>query len=285
MNINRFYPLVIISLSLSCAFFDRPDINIEPNNWTGKRFVFADLEDSYRRTYDFNKIWSKIHKNRYRPYYRFLGKRFSIIGTHKKFKQDFLIIEDEKENRYKMAIDHKENELNILPSYFLFDDMERQARNLIGETLWLNNTLNPKSFYTLSDYEFKRFEPVVVLDAFPYQNNSTDHPVWLKVSSFLGDEGFVRYNGDEGRVGVQDHYYTSEPLPRSWGKIIINKLLNKKIELGMKDRQVRIAIGNPNEVNATSSRHGISEQWVYNGHMGNKTYYQFEYGKLTYVSE
>ena len=53
----------------------------------------------------------------------------------------------------------------------------------------------------------------------------------------------------------------------------------------MEDRQVRIAIGNPDEVNATSSRHGISEQWVYIDRMGNKTYYQFEYGKLTYVSE
>ncbi len=89
----------------------------------------------------------------------------------------------------------------------------------------------------------------------------------------------------EGRVGVQDHYYTSEPLPRSWGKGMINKLLNKKIELGMKDRQVRISIGNPDEVNVTSSRHGISEQWVYIDLTGNKTYYQFEYGKLTYVSE
>jgi len=285
MNINRLYHLAITALSLSCAFFDRPDIKIEPNTWTGRTFIFADLEDNYRRTYDFNKTWSKIHKSRYRPYYRFLGKKYSIIGTHKKFKQDFLIIKDEKDNRYKMALHYEENELNAIPSYFLFNEVEKNARNLIGETLWLNNTIDPKSFYTLSDYEFKRFEPVVVLDVLPYQNNSTDYPVWLKVSSYSGAEGFVRYNGDEGRVGVQDHYYTSEPLPRSWGSGMINKLLNKKIELGMKDRQVRISIGNPDEVNVTSSRHGISEQWVYIDLTGNKTYYQFEYGKLTYVSE
>jgi len=55
----------------------------------------------------------------------------------------------------------------------------------------------------------------------------------------------VRYNGEEGRVGTPDHYYTSEPLPSSWGKKMIRKVLAQKIELGMTDRQVRISIGNP----------------------------------------
>ena len=74
-------------------------------------------------------------------------------------------------------------------------------------------------------------------------------------------------------------------MPRAWGKEIITKVLDQRIELGMEDRQVRISIGNPDEVNTTSSRHGISEQWIYVNHDGNKTYYQFEYGKLTYVNE
>ena len=52
----------------------------------------------------------------------------------------------------------------------------------------------------------------------------------------------------------------------------------------MEDRQVRISIGNPDEVNTTSSRHGVGEQWIYIDIKGNKTYYQFEYGKLTYIS-
>ena len=53
----------------------------------------------------------------------------------------------------------------------------------------------------------------------------------------------------------------------------------------MKDRQVRISIGNPSFVNTTSSRHGIGKQWVYLDHKGEKTYYQFENGKLTYIND
>ena len=51
----------------------------------------------------------------------------------------------------------------------------------------------------------------------------------------------------------------------------------------MSDRQVQIAIGYPDHINFTSSRHGLSEQWVYYT-MNKKTYYQFEYGKLIYIN-
>ena len=93
----------------------------------------------------------------------------------------------------------------------------------------------------------------------------------------------ISYN--EGRVGVQDHYYISDPLPRSWGKQMIKNILNKRVEIGMKDRQVRISIGNPSYINSTSSRHGVGEQWIYLDQKGHKTYYQFEYGKLTFISD
>ena len=149
----------------------------------------------------------------------------------------------------------------------------------------MNNTLDSKSFFNLSDSRFNRFDQVLVIDTFPYQNTNSDYPVWLKVESKLKGIGFVRYNGQEGRVGVQDHYYVSDPLPRSWGKQIVKKILNKEVEVGMKDRQVRISIGNPSFVNTISSRHGIGEQWVYLDQKGYKTYYQFENGKLTYIND
>ena len=156
---------------------------------------------------------------------------------------------------------------------------------IIGKTIWLNDTYDPKGFYTFSDYAFPRFDPVTVDDVFHYQNSDFDYPVWLKVQARTGDEAFVRYNGEEGRVGTPDHYYTSEPLPSFWGEKMIRKVLAQKIELGMTDRQVRISIGNPDEVHTTSSRHGIGEQWIYARGQGKKIYYQFEYGKLTYINK
>ena len=286
MKLIRFHlSLIIILFGYSCSFFTRPNFPVEQYEFSGLRVVFSDLEDSYKRSKNFNKIWSKIHKNRYRPYFRFAGKSFIVVGILNKYKQDFLILKDERSNQFKMELNQEEIQQKILPSYLLTEDIEKKAQGMIGKTIWLNNTLDPKSFFNLSDSRFNRFDQVLVLDTFPYQNSNSDYPVWLKVESKLKGIGFVRYNGHEGRVGVQDHYYVSDPLPRSWGKQMLKKILNKEVEVGMKDMQVRISIGNPSFINTTSSRHGIGEQWVYLDQKGYKTYYQFENGKLTYIND
>ena len=286
MKLSRFhFSLIIIFVGYSCSFFNRPNFPVEQYELSGMRVVFADLDDSYKRSKNFNKIWSKIHKNRYRPYFRFAGKSYVIVGILNKYKQGFLILKDESGNQFKMKLNQEEIQQKFLPSYLLTEDIEKKAQAMIGKTIWLNNTLDPKSFFNLSDSRFNRFDQVLVLDSFPFQNSNSDYPVWLKVESKLKGIGYVRYNGHEERVGVQDHYYLSDPLPKSWGKQVVKKILNKKVEVGMKDRQVRISIGNPSFVNTTSSRHGIGEQWVYLDHKGKKTYYQFENGKLTYIND
>ena len=286
MKLNRFYlSLIIIFVGYSCSFFKRPNFPVERYEFSGLRVVFADLEDSYKRSKNFNKIWSKIHNNRYRHYFRFIGKSYTIDGILNKYKQGFLILQDENGNQFKMELNQEEIQKKILPSYLLTEDIEKKALGMIGKTIWLNNTLDPKIFFKLSGSRFNRFDKVLVLDTFPYQNSNSDYPVWLRVDSKLKGTGFVRYNGNEGRVGVQDHYYVSDPLPRSWGKQMVKKILNKEVEVGMIHRQVRISIGNPSFVNTTSSRHGIGEQWVYLDQKGYKTFYQFENGKLTYIND
>ena len=286
MKLSRFHlSLIIIFIGCSCSFFNRPNFPVEQYEFSGLRVAFAELEDSYKRSKNFNKIWSKIHKNRYRPYFRFAGKSYIIDGILNKYKQSFLILKDENGNQFKMGLTQNEVQQRILPSYLLTEDIEKKAQDMVGKTIWLNNTKDPKSFFNLSDSKFNRFEQVLILETFPYQNNDSDHPVWFKVESKLKGIGYVRYNGYEGRVGVQDHYYISDPLPRSWGKQMIKKILNKRVEIGMKDRQVRISIGNPSYINSTSSRHGVGEQWIYLDQKGHKTYYQFEYGKLTFISD
>ena len=286
MKLSRLHlSLIIFFFSYSCSFFNRPDIYVEPYELSGLKVVFADLEDNYKRSKNFNKLWSKIHKSRYRPYFRFAGKSYRIVGILNKYKQDFLIIKDENGNQFKMELTQDEVQQRILPSYLLTEHIEKKAKDMVGKTIWLNNTQDPKSFFNLSDSKFNRFEQVLILETFPYQNNNSDYPVWFKVESKLKGIGYVRYNGYEGRVGVQDHYYISDPLPRSWGKQMIKKILDKRVEIGMKDRQVRISIGNPSYINSTSSRHGVGEQWIYLDQKGHKTYYQFEYGKLTFISD
>ena len=281
----RRFSAAAVLLCMSCSYFQKPDIIVDPNVWTGKTIYFVDLDDAYKRTTNFNQIWSKLNSRRFRPYHRFQNKQYTIVGAYETFDYDFLVIEDKKGRRYKMVFSLDMNEPDEMPSYILFDDVLKEAKTIIGKTIWLNDTYDPRGFYTFSDYAFPRFDPVTVEDVFHYQNSDFDYPVWLKVQARTGDEAFVRYNGEEGRVGTPDHYYTSEPLPSSWGKKMIRKVLAQKIELGMIDRQVRISIGNPDEVHTTSSRHGIGEQWIYARDQGKKIYYQFEYGKLTYINK
>ena len=64
---------------------------------------------------------------------------------------------------------------------------------------------------------------------------------------------------------------------------MINSILKGEVILGMDEKQLRISIGNPDFINSTSSRHGLSEQWIYDKANSNKILYQFEYGKLVYV--
>ena len=54
-----------------------------------------------------------------------------------------------------------------------------------------------------------------------------------------------------------------------------------KIEYGMNQEQVRASIGNPDIINNTSSRHGVSEQWIYGKNLSNKRYLIFENGRLS----
>ena len=90
----------------------------------------------------------------------------------------------------------------------------------------------------------------------------------------------VRYNGNKKIVGKQNYYFDYQPLPNTWGEDLILKIVSGKVSHGMSDEQVRVAMGNPDVINNTSSRHSVSEQWIYGNVVGKKKYLSFEYGKL-----
>ena len=282
------YILIIILLStFSCTYFQKKDPDILPVNWSGKIITFVDLDPNYKNLENLNRKWSKMHSNRFVPHYKFLDKKFTILGKIETFNAEFFVIKDEKNKKYKIKIDYDKSIGFQIPSYLLFDEIRVEAEKMIGRFIWLNNTNDYMSFYTFSNYSFSRFEKVKVLEVHLFQNSNSDHPIWLKVKALSGYEGYVRYNGNgiKQKIAQKDHYYVSAPLPDSWGKDTIRKILDGNVEIGMSDKQVRIAIGNPDALNVTSSRHGQSEQWIYQDQMGNRTYLQFEYGLLTHTIE
>ena len=115
-------------------------------------------------------------------------------------------------------------------------------------------------------------------------NSSSSIPIWLKIKDERGYEGYLRYSKTKDNIGFEDNYYLDHPIPNEWSKNIIKRILKGEIELGMNKSQVRRSIGNPDFVNNTSSRYGVSEQWLYKKTNSRSISYQFEYGKLVYVS-
>ena len=285
MIFYKFQILIFFSLFflLNCSFFEKGNLYIENNNFSGQKIYITPLDDKYKQTKDFNKDWTKLYSDKSRPYHRLQNKSYTIIGTYEHSDKIFVVIQDKKGDSYKKKIES--NDKINFPSYFLFEKTLTKAENMIGDTVWLNNTYDPQNFYTYSEHPFPRFETVKVIKVFNFQNTNKDFPLWLEVESFSGDIAYVRFNGEEGRIGFPDHYFTRDPMPRIWGKEVLDNILNQKIELGMSERQIRVSIGNPIEVNITSSRHGVGKQLVYNKKNGNKIYYQFEYGKLIYIND
>ena len=70
-----------------------------------------------------------------------------------------------------------------------------------------------------------------------------------------------------------------------WGDDLILKIISGEVSAGMSVEQVRVAVGNPDVINNTSSRHSVSEQWIYGNVVGEKKYLSFDYGKLISMSK
>jgi hypothetical protein len=65
---------------------------------------------------------------------------------------------------------------------------------------------------------------------------------------------------------------------KKYGAKIYNRLKNKEFWLGISDEMVLIALGSPDDINRTTGRWGVHEQWVYSKR---KLYLYFENYKLT----
>ena len=112
-----------------------------------------------------------------------------------------------------------------------------------------------------------------------FQNRGRDWPIWLELNSDSDFSTFVRYNGQKKIKGKQNYYFVENPIPKIWGSDMIRKIINGQLEYGMKEEQVRSSIGNPSTINNTSSRHSVSEQWIYGKNLENRCKFLLEIAK------
>jgi len=255
------------------------EIIINENQWTDKNFIFSDVSKELFKQKKINENWSSFDSDKRIPYFKLKNSRGKILGDFIKDNERFLVINLENNKKYKWKYNHAKK--NLLPSHIaVFEDVEN-AKKLIGKNIWLNNIVSDTIFMGQLGSSFKKFQKVNVIGVKIYQNSIVDCPIWLEIDLKNDFNSYVRYNGKFRFHSRQNNYFIKDPIKKSWDKTIIKKIMEGKIIYGMDYEQVRASIGNPDIINNTSSRHGVSQQWVYGKDISNKRYLVFENGILS----
>jgi hypothetical protein len=281
----NFRRAIIIILAIfyktSCISFHSlsKEVIINENQWTDKNFIFSDVSKELFKQKKINENWSSFESDKRIPYFKLKNSRGKILGDHIKNNEKFLVINLENNKKYKWKYNHAKK--NLLPSHIaVFEDVEN-AKKLIGKNIWLNNIVSDTIFMGQLGSSFKKFQKVNVSGVKIYQNSIVDCPIWLEIDLKNDFNSYIRYNGKFKIHSRQNNYFIKNPIKKSWDQTSIEKIMEGKIEYGMNHEQVRASIGNPDIINNTSSRHGVSEQWIYGKNLSNKRYLIFENGRLS----
>ena len=281
----NFKRAIIIILAIfyktSCISFHSlsREIIINENQWTDKNFIFSDVSKELFKHKKINENWSSFDSDKRIPYFKLKNSHGKILGDHIKDNEKFLVINLENNKKYKWKYNHAKK--NLLPSHIaVFEDVEN-AKKLIGKNIWLNNIVSDTIFMGQLGSSFKKFQKVNVIGVKIYQNSIVDCPIWLEIDLKNDFNSYIRYNGKFKIHSRQNNYFIKNPIKKSWDQTSIEKIMEGKIEYGMNHEQVRASIGNPDIINNTSSRHGVSEQWIYGKNLSNKRYLIFENGRLS----
>ena len=281
----NFKRAIIIILAIfyktSCISFHSlgREIIINKNQWTDKNFIFSDVSKELFKQKKINENWFSFDSDKRIPYFKLKNSRGKILGNYINDNEKFLVINLENNKKYKWKYNHAKK--NLLPSHIaVFEDVEN-AKKLIGKNIWLNNIVSDTIFMGQLGSSFKKFQKVNVIGVKIYQNSIVDCPIWLEIDLKNDFNSYIRYNGKFKIHSRQNNYFIKNPIKKSWDQTSIEKIMEGKIEYGMNHEQVRASIGNPDIINNTSSRHGVSEQWIYGKNLSNKRYLIFENGRLS----
>ena len=286
MIIKNFNPVFLINLSFfllnSCNLINKKLDNdsIIQNTWSGEAVLFSDVSSQLLKQKYINRGWTKFDKSKSIPYFKLKKKEGIILGNYYNHQKEYLVIQLDNGKKYKWEKPYWQINDHALPGHLCrIKDLEK-AKNLKGKYIWLNFIADDTSFINLTGLIYNKFKKVKIIGTKVYQNGKRDWPIWLVIESNNEFNPMIRYNGIKKVVGKQNYYFENQPLPKSWGEDLILTIISGKISHGMTDEQVRVAIGNPDVINNTSSRHNVSEQWIYGNVVGQKKYLSFEYGKL-----
>ena len=269
----------------SCSLINKnnSDYLVIKNKWSGETVFYSDVSSELLKQKDINSGWTRLEKNKNIPYFKLKKRKGTVLGNYYNNQKEYLVIQLENEKKYKWEKKYWQINNKAFPNHLSRLKIQNEAKKMIGQFIWLNIIDADSAFINNTDLLFNKFNKVKVVGIKVYQNGGRDWPIWLEIKSDDEFNVIVRYNGEKKIKGKQNYYFENNPLPRVWGKKVIRKIMSGKIEYGMKEEQVRVSIGNPHTINNTSSRHSVSEQWIYGNTIGEKKYLLFEYGKLVTI--
>ncbi|MFL3013430.1 MAG: hypothetical protein ACJZ19_02545 [Candidatus Neomarinimicrobiota bacterium] len=253
-------------------------VTINPNQWSNKKIVFSDLSRELSKQKKINTNWSRLHSDVRIPYFRLKNNTGIVLGDYFSLTEQYLVVQLDNGKKYKWNCNVSKP--TTLPTHIALLEDIKDAKKYIGKNIWLNNNLSDSIFLNYSERIFKKFEKVKIVGVKIFQNSIADRPIWLEIYTFDGYSAFIRYNGEFKLQGRQNNYYDKNPFKKMWNKVIVQKIKKGKIDFGMNQRQVRLSIGNPASINNTSSRHGVSQQWIFGDSINDKRYLLFKNGKL-----
>jgi len=277
-----FLNILSVFLLSSCSIINKnlKSDSIIKNKWSGETVLFSDVSSQILKQKYINRGWTRFNKNKSIPYFKLKKKEGIILGNYYSRQKEYLVVQLDNGRKYKWEKPYWQINDNALPGHLCRSKDLEQAEKLKGKYIWLNFINDDTSFINVTGQIYNKFKKVKVIGTKIYQNGKRDWPIWLVIDSDNDFNSMVRYNGAKKIVGKQNFYFEEQPLPKIWGEDLILTIISGKISHGMSDEQVRVAIGNPDIINNTSSRHSISEQWIYGSVVGQKKYLSFEYGKL-----
>ena len=277
-----FLNILSVFLLSSCSIINKnlKSDSIIKNTWSGETVLFSDVSSQILKQKYINRGWTRLNKNKSIPYFKLKKKEGIILGNNYSRQKEYLVVQLDNGRKYKWEKPYWQINDNALPGHLCRSKDLEQAEKLKGKYIWLNFINDDTSFINVTGQIYNKFKKVKVIGTKIYQNGKRDWPIWLVIDSDDDLNSMVRYNGIKKIVGKQNYYFEEQPLPKIWGEDLILTIISGKISHGMSDEQVRVAIGNPDIINNTSSRHSISEQWIYGSVVGQKKYLSFEYGKL-----
>ena len=273
---------IFIIQFFSCSLINKnnSDYLIVKSKWSGESVFYSEVSSELLKQKDINRRWSRLKKNNSVPYFKLKKRKGIVLGNYYKNQKEYLVVKLENGKKYKWEKNYWEINDKAFPSHLSRLKNQNEAKKMIGQFIWLNIIDADTAFVNNTNLLFNKFDKVKVIGIKIYQNGGRDWPIWLEINSDDKLSVFIRYNGEKKIKGQQNYYFEDNPLPKIWGNDIIRKIMSGQIEYGMKEEQVRVSIGNPHTINNTSSRHSVSEQWIYEETIGKKKFLLFEYGEL-----